>query len=202
MNDEAHCQNEKIRGWNEKPLPKIINTIEVCKNPDLQWNWKEVCLFTTDISYLLEHAPTNKIDWKSIYDNKNFKGKDVRYVDKNKFFESNASWYLMDCSIEFLRENKNKIRNWYHHSKYISITDIENNLDLRWDFYAMYSNPTLTIEFVERHRNENWCWKGLCDNKLITTEFIKRNDDNCGLMYFVVNNWDNQWVAEVMEWII
>jgi hypothetical protein len=47
---------------------------------------------------------------------------------------------------------------------------VENNLKnshqdglrcLPWNFYAMSSNPNLTMEFVRKHKNKPWNWKEL-----------------------------------------
>ena len=84
-------------------------------------------------------------------------------------------------------ENKfNKSRNksryesqeWYEISQNqnIHMEDIENNLDLAWNFFYISRNQNLTIDFIKKYENK-LSWTYVSSNKNMILDIIKSNPD-------------------------
>ena len=54
--------------------------------------------------------------------------------------------------------------------------DIENNLDLYWDFESISRNPNLIIDFIKKYKDK-MNWYVVSGNKNMTLDIIKSNPD-------------------------
>lgn len=87
-------------------------------------------------------------------------------------------WYLcsMTVNIDILKKFSEKPWNWYIASRSlkISISDIENNLDLGWNWAGVSRNPNLNINFIKKYKNNlDWYW--ISKNSCVKADDIKNN---------------------------
>ena len=73
-----------------------------------------------------------------------------------------------------LRKYSDKELNWFHFSisDLITMEDIDNNIDLPWDWGGISGNPNLTLEFIKKYHNKPWNYPMICGN------LFKHNIDN------------------------
>jgi len=95
----------------------------------------------------------------------------IIYAQSDKFkiswlsWRSNTNWCYIELSATFVRLN-------------LSIDYIDHNISKGWCFDILSGHPSLTPEFVKRHKDRGWCYGTLFDlfpgeydtNLLITTE--------------------------------
>lgn len=44
----------------------------------------------------------------------------------------------------------------YSNGKSVTLDIIKNHPNIKWDYFALSSNPTITFEFVRKHQDECW----------------------------------------------
>ena len=134
-----------------------INMIE--KYPSKRWNfikyinnYKYINRVDAIIPYILEQCQYNKLDFSTMF---------------------------CYATMEIIKRYPNIKWGWYivSRSDGIKMEDIENNIDLPWDFSMISLNPNLTIKFVKNHINESrdWDWDFISSNSNITMEDIENN---------------------------
>ncbi len=70
--------------------------------------------------------------------------------------------------------------NWerIHKSPSLSISYIERNPQIDWNYRWLTYNPNLTLEFIEKNIDRDWDFKGLSSIKyVLTLEFIEKYKD-------------------------
>ena len=48
----------------------------------------------------------------------------------------------------------------------ITLDDIENHPEIKWDYYALSNNPNITWEYVEENLDEDWDYHSLSANEM------------------------------------
>jgi len=75
--------------------------------------------------------------------------------------------------IEIIKKYPKHTWHWRNISRFISMRDIELNLDLPWDDYGLSENQSITWEFVQVHPEICWNYKALARNKNITWDIVQ-----------------------------
>lgn len=151
---------------------------------------------TSEAYKILKNYGTNEEIVNFIFDNKNVTiekefFKNVLLTEND--WESFIKKYVRELNWKFVSKNPN-----------ITMSMIENNLNLPWKWGDIGANPNLTIGFIKRFPDEPWRFDLISRNPAITMEDVKNNPDlpwdfgglsmNPNLtIEYVKNNLDKNW---------
>jgi hypothetical protein len=174
--------NENIKTEYISSKPNIIALLlEQC--PDKPW----------DICALLKN-PNTPIE----YINRHFE----RHIEDDCFCNSTNPRLTM----EIVKKYPSHLFNFFQvaQNKNITLKDIEENLNLPWDWNGISLNPNLTIDFIKKYKDRDWSWYYISTNNVFTPKDVNDNPDirwdYRGLSYnssitqdFVFQNKDKDW---------
>ena len=109
-------------------------------------------------------------------------------IENTPDFDFNLSWnnlaFNRAINIDFVLRHKQKFIDiggfaGLSCNPSIKIEDIENNMDLPWDFQFVSRNPNLTTQFIENNGELNWAWASIYSNPSVGLDFIECVDWNC-----------------------
>ena len=171
--------------WNWKYLSfnSNITMKDIEDNLDIPWNWVNV-LYNPNISIEIfklfqfsKWAPKNE-HFDLIYESLRIKPEIINYIiDNYNTDKLDYSQISNSVTIDTIKKYPNKDWNWVviSSSQYITMNDIEDNINLQWRWFSISINQNLTIEFIKKHINSQLDWAWMSRNPGITIKDIENN---------------------------
>ena len=170
---------KKYNNWNWNWLtinPSItIKDMVNHNNNDTFWNFNDFIIENDNITFqhlLYYHW---NIDWFLLSAHKNFTLLLInKFIDKIIFDQVCKN---PNIDIEFILCHQDKNLNWQYLSQNpgINLDNIEQNINLPWDWEFISLNPNITINFILKYVEKNWDWHYLTYNPNITMDIIEQN---------------------------
>lgn len=149
--------------------------------PEKQW-WADALLKNPNMTleYIDSHPKLQSNDLyygSALSQNPNLT---IDYILKNPHVWWNWSWISCNPGITPIDnvDWPNSLTGIKNSSQRITMKDVNNNLNLRWDYSNMQRNPNLTIDFILEHYDEKKdFWTDLGQTKNITLEHFEQYPD-------------------------
>ncbi len=80
--------------------------------------------------------------------------------------------------ISFIKKYKDIFKHYIEDASInsgITLKDIDENPDIKWDFIDMDRRNDLTFEFIKKHHNKTFTWDRIIEHPCITFDMVKEN---------------------------
>jgi hypothetical protein len=149
----SRARKRKLYDWNFEDLSinPSVKVADMIANPQLPWNLNDISRNSSvTIADILAypHLPwrfyelsywRNNISASDMIAHPQFPWSYSEIVNKNDF--------VFETALPFIRNSLSYLSN----APGITMDDIENHLDLPWDWNQMITNPNMTPEFLEKY---------------------------------------------------
>ena len=171
--------------WNWKYLSANpnITMVDIEDNLDIPWKLKYL-IYNPNISIkIFKLFQFEKIGYKYKYvtfvrEQLTIKPKILNYIIGNYNMDKLDYRSLSyNATIDIIKKYPNKDWDWYtiSSSQYITMNDIDNNINLPWVWFSISMNQNLTIEFIKKYINSQLNWNWMSRNPGITIKDIENN---------------------------
>jgi hypothetical protein len=159
-------------------------TVDIMKtHPNYPWHWSNIFYNeNTTIDYIKNNMDL-PWDWENIVFGTDVTVEEIRNNPELLKKISN------DVTIQSLLENPNYPQSYWNYismHKNITMNDIQNNLNLPWNWDCVGNNPNLTVDFICKNmHSEIICyWNGVYTNELAIDKkhFIAHQTKNVNLL--------------------
>jgi hypothetical protein len=165
--------------WNYLSVNSAFTPDYIERNIDKPWHWEGLCVnrsLTREFITKYYSRLTNGGTYLKIMSNSQFDFRSIRGTIEFGYLSQNTS-----LTPQFVRENIWGTWNWFQLSCNPAMTSefIEETLNTKgysWKRAAISRNPSLTLDFVNRHPSR--FHGGLAGNPVITLEFIDNHPEH------------------------
>lgn len=176
-----------VYGWNIAGLSENPNiTFEyVEKYIDRRWDWHGLSSNPHVTIQVIKDHINKDWDWHDLSKNPSITMRDVEdtWFDKRYKWDINGLSRNPNITVDFVKKYMAiELCDWgwrnLSRSKAISIEDIEENLDLPWEWKYVFMNPNFTIKYAEKYKSKDEDFYAVfSSNPNLTEEFVSKYID-------------------------
>ena len=149
--------------------PDLWDTIE--NNMHQPWDWRKLSYHSPMNWEFLDRHIHHSWDWSHLSTTvpfwlvMNHRDKDWR-VSLTTLLLRNNDWSEGESVIQVVKENPCiwdvwNAWDWSHLTLHVSLEDIEDNIDMSWDWSVLHSHRQFNKSLLTKYPLKKWCWRSI-----------------------------------------